>query len=583
MLGHYKHVFSIALILIVSILVMGCTQPADVAAPISVTEIYMSPVQLPTTPEGYSYELWAVDTAENYYPIGNFLWNNYLYRFYDLDSNRLDTVWSVSYDLLDPFYEYLAVTVETIPDLEPDSAGPAMLRDTIVDPDLSPMLLVFPIDFSFARVTFAMETPTDKDSHSQDASGVWFAFYDYRVNVIMDTTNVTSSTFRTDRRLYYDSTYWDCAGVDAQLNCIRWVDVTGIVAVNPSYPYDTLIVDVTPKLVDTSYWNCGGEDAFGNCTDWINISDQFHWYDTAISPLAYDTVIYDTLLDTLAISCVIVDTNFNYVPDTLLIDTFTHISVTYDNVAFPVNFDTATVHTYAVDPCKGTSTSVEIKPLSDYDLRLTYTSFVRRIDTLDYFSASFEETADLTGTGWHYKGWVISPYLAPPYQPVDCDELGRLTKPAWLPFTIDSYFDEPDKWPIISTGSFKSFAKADYTPNIYSDNKRVPNFPGEDFIRNLPCGADNYYFADKNSLNTRRGDIFITLEPDNFDRNTNFPFFLFITRSTTPSYNMVHSLTPDGSGTEQQRGDDFDMKLLDERVEENNYGSPGIKVHLVRE
>jgi hypothetical protein len=583
MLGHYKHLFSIASILTIFIMILGCTQPEDVAAPVSVTKIYMSPVQLPTTPDGYSYELWAVDTANNFYPIDNFLWNNYYHRFYDLDSVQMDSVFSVPYDLLNSFYEYLAVTVETNPDMYPDSAGPVMLRDTIIDPKLWPMQLVFPADYSFARITYSLETPTDKDSYSRDASGVWFAFYDYRVNTLQDTIDVSSTAAATDRKLFYDTTFWECAGVDAQLNCVQWVDVTDVVASNPSYEYDTMIVSVTPKLVDTTYWNCGGEDAYGNCVDWIDISDNFHWYDTAISPLAYDTVIYDTLMDTLAISCVVVDTNYNFVPDPLMIDTFTHISVTYDRVAFPVNFDTVDVDTFAVDPCTGNTIYVEIEPLSDYSLNLSFTSFIRRIDTLDYFSASYEETPDLTGTGWHYKGWVISPYLAPPYQPTECDELGKMTKPAWLPFTTNSYFEEPDKWPIISTGSFKSFASADYTPNEYSDNKRVPNFPGEDFIKDLPCGADDYYFADMATPLTGAGDIFITLEPDNFDRNTNFPIFLFITRYTIPPYNMVHTLTPDGSGAEQQRGAYFDMVLLAERVSDNPFGFPGINVHLVRE
>ncbi len=579
MLRRYKHFFHVTLLLIVFTLVLGCTQPEDVAAPISVTNIYMSPVQLPTTPEGYSYELWVVDTAENYYPIDKFLWDNYLYRFYDLDSNRVDTVWSVPYDLLNPFYEYLAVTVETIPDLFPDSAGPVMLRDTIIDPKIWPMLLAFPIDFSFARVTFGMETPTDKDSHSQDASGVWFAFYDYHVNVNTDTFNVTSSVrVLQARTLSYDTTFWQCTGVDAQLNCINWVDVSMVVATNPSYPYDTLIINTTPKLVDTTYWNCGGRDAFGNCVDWIDISEQFYWYDTSISPLSYDSVIYDTLLDTLAISCVVVDTNFNYVPDPLLIDTFTHISVTYENVAFPVNFDTATINTFAVDPCTGNTIFVEIDPLTDYDPNLSYSTSISSIDTLDYFSESFEETADLNGTNWHYKGWVISPYLAPPYQPAECDELSLMTKPAWLPYTVDQYFDKPDEWPVISTGCFKSFAEPDYTPNIYSDNKRVPSFPGEDFIRNLPCGADNYYFADENAPYTRLGDIFITLEPDNFDRNTNFPIVLFITRYHMLSYSMVNSWLP-----HEQREEDFDMLNIASRVEDSPFGFPGIKVNLVRE
>jgi len=580
MLGHYKNFFAIASILIISILVFGCTQPDDVAAPISVTQIYMSPVQLPTTPDGYSYELWAVDTADNYYPISNFLWNNYYRRFMDLDSVKIDSMFSVPYDLLNPFYEYLAVSVETIPDTYPDSVGPVMLKDTIIDPDTWPMLLAFPIDFSFARITYSVETPTDKNSNSDDASGVWFAFYDYRVNVLRDTIGVSSSASATDRKLFYDTTYWACAAVDAQLNCIQWVNVTDYVV--DENDYDTLIVTVTPKLVDTTYWNCTGDDGMGNCIEWVDISDNFFWYDTLVDPNLYDTVIYDTLKDTLAISCVIVDTNFAFVPDPLLIDTFTHISVTYDHVAFPVNFDTADVDTFAVDPCTGNTIFVEIEPLSEYSLNLTFNSYIRRTDTLDYFSESFEETADLTGTGWHYKGWVISPYLAPPYQ-TECSELGKLTKPTWLDFTTDWMFENPDEWPIISTGSFRDFAEPDYTPNLYSDNQRVPAYPGEDFIQNLPCGATNYYFADQATPLTGVGDIFITLEPDNFDENTNFPIFLFITRSTIPGYSYIHSDMPDASGNEQQRGLLFDMQLLAERVEGNSFGFPGIKVHLVRE
>jgi hypothetical protein len=578
--GPYIRLFSASLLLIVFAFIWGCSQPDDVVAPISTTKICMSPACLPSTPDGYSYELWVMDTLDNHYSIGKFLWDNYMYRFYDLDSNRLDTVWTVQYDLLNPFYRYLAVSVEELPDIYPDSAGPIMLRDTIVNPEIWPMLLAFPVDYSYARVTFGMETPTDKDSDSHDASGVWFAFYDYHRDSIVDTTNVVSSAARAPRPQRYDTTYWRCDAGDA-FNCTRWVEVT------TSSTADTLIVDSSAKPVDTLYWICEGRDEYGDCINWIDISDLFHWYDTLINPISYDTVVYDTLMDTLAISCVIVDTNYQYVPHPLLIDTFTHISVSYDYVVFPVNFDTFTIDTFAIDLCTGETIPDQIKYLSDNDItpptNLTFTTNVRAVVNLDRFIASHEEITDLSGTKWHYKGWVISPYLAPPYQTIDCDELGRLTKPAWLPFTMDYYFDEPDKWPIISTGSFKSFDKADYTPNIYSDNKRVPNFPGEDFIRNLPCGADNYYFADKNSPIAMIGDIFVTLEPDNFDENTNFPILLFITRHNIPAYGSVSATTPDISNLEQQRGENFDMLNIAGRVEGNPFGFPGIKVHLIRE
>jgi len=582
--GPYIRLFFVTLLLIVFALISGCTQPEDIAAPISTTKICMSPACMPSTPDGYSYELWAVDTLDNYYSIGKFLWDNYMYRFYDIDSNRLDTVWTVQYDLLNPFYRFLAVSVEKLPDVYPDSAGPIMLRDTIVDPDIWPMLLAFPVDYSYARVTFSIETPTDKDSDSYDASGVWFAYYDYYRDTITDTTDVVSSAARLSRSQHYDTTFWRCDTRDPLSNsCTRWTELS------TSSDADTFIVDSLTKPVETLYWICEGRDEYGDCINWIDITDQFNWYDTLINPALYDTIVYDTLKDTLAISCVIVDTNYHYIPDTLTIDTFTHISVSYDYVVFPVNFnsDSATIDTFAIDPCTGDTIPVQIVWFSDYDItpptNLTFTTSVRYIVNLDRFIASHEEIADLSGTKWHYKGWVISPYLAPPYQAIDCDELGRMTKPPWLPFTIDYYFDEPDKWPIISTGSFKSFDKGDYTPNIYSDNRRVPNFPGEDFIRNLPCGADNYYFADENSSGTMIGDIFVTLEPDNFDENTNFPIVLFITKHNIPAYNNVSRTTPDISNQEQQRGEDFDLLNIASSVEGNPFGFPGIKVHLIRE
>ncbi len=593
MRGRNIRLFFVTLFFGILALMFGCTQPDDIAAPVSTTTVILQPMKFPTPPDNYFYKFWAVDSADNYYLIQKFFWNNYLQRVYDLDSNQIDTVFTVEYDLLDPFYEYLAISVEMLPDTMPDTIpGPIMLLDTIMDPDNGPMKMVFPLNYGGSFTGFSMQTPTDKDSYSQEASGVWFAYYTYDSMTIYDTTNVfmlTPPPIKEDRILTYDTTYWDCDSMGI-LTCARWTDVTNDVFLNPSYPYDTLIVDITPYPIDTVYWRCDSLDG-ATCVESTNVSDLFKWYDTLADPALYDWVVYDTLLDTLGLACVKQVVDYHYVPDTLNIDTFIHISVDYDFVTFPVNFNpNDTIDTSFTDPCTGAVTPLSILPLKDYiHVPLYFVDSVSKIDTVDNFSPIHnEETHDLTGTNWHYKGWILSPYLAPPFQPIDCPELGRLTPPAWLDFTvfdafsdyfIEAYYSTPLEVPIISTGSFKSFGAGDYTPNIYSDNKRVPNFPGEDFIQNLPCGAESYYFADRLYPNVSTGKIFVTIEPDNYDTSTNFPFILFLSRYTIPSFSDISITEPNNS----QNSIFFDLQNQSGAVTGNTAGFPWVQVTLIRE
>lgn len=529
MLGRQIRLFLTSLMILVSILFIGCDQPDDVVAPVSTTKIYLSPVQLPSTPSGFIYELWAKDTAGTAYPIGKFQWNSYLHHFYDADSNQIDSSWTFDYDILDDYFRYLEVTVEPFPDYEPDVQGAVMLRDTIDDPDVNPMQLVFPVDFGLSTIGFAVQTPTDKNSMSYDGSGVWFALYNYDSLIVSDTMKIILETKTKEaRRLELDTTYWMCNEEDGGV-CIDSSDITTQVLLNPDY-----MIDERWTTLDT----------------------------TNLEELA-------ATLDTLAIYCIDTVVDSFYVPDPYAMDTFIHVRQDYQFYALPVNVSSVPDTIEILDSCSGATKTFVIEPFMDYIHNLT-PNLITRIVKVDRFLLNYEEVPELYNTKWHYKGWIISPYL-----PTDCSELGRMTKPEWLDFTINQMFENPDDWAIISTGSFKSFDSSD-DGNPYSMNLRVPGYPGEDFLVNLPCGRTQpYIFADSTHPTTAVGDIFVTLEPDGYDSNTNFPLFLFTTRTQIPSYEDV-------SDTTTNHVQSTSMLNVASRVVDNPFGFPGIKVKIER-
>lgn len=537
MYGRCNHLSFAILCALFFSFILGCSQSEDVIAPISLTKINLSPAQLPAAPEGYVYELWVVDTNNTYYSLGKFIWSNENYRFYDTDSNEIGSTWMVDYDILDPFYDSLAVSIENFPDLEPDSAGPIMLAHVIVNTDEHDMMMVFPrivveqpdqdvlMDFGNGMAGFCLETPTDKDSQSKEASGVWFALYVYDSVALYDTVTVRIDTRRkVPRSLEIDTSYWVCDSVE-NTTCVESTDVTELVIHDPGYDYDWMLID-TANLEELA-----------------------------------------ATLDTLAIRCTTTVIDPYYIP-TGLIDTFEHKMMDFEFVAFPVNVSADTLDTFTLDTCLDETLYFSIAPFTDYIHQLIY-GIDSSIHLLDLFLSNYEEMPDLYDTKWHYKGWIISPYLED-----DCPELGRLSKPQWVPFAVSQVFGNPDDWPIISTGSFKSFDHAD-DANPYSDVRRVPDYPGEDFILNLPCG-DSIYFASQEDQYSRVGEIFITLEPDNYDDVTNFPLILFTTPSGIPNYIDVSDITFNHT-------QDFRLHNKSGRFENNPFGFPGIDVTIERQ
>ncbi|MFH2034982.1 MAG: hypothetical protein ABIJ45_01155 [Candidatus Zixiibacteriota bacterium] len=533
----------------------GCSQSDDIIAPKASTEIKLDAIVLPTLPDGYVYRLWAV--AENggennvlysYYNMGDFIWNNETRKYYDTDSNLVDSIFTVEYDLLDDFFSLLAVSVEKIGNdpYSENEPGPVILAGRIEQPDSNITWLKFPADYSFAWAGYCLGTPTDKNTFSGEAGGLWFSYYTYDrfvfQNEIAIDFHLTDTTDLT-QFLEIDTSYWICLD-------------TG---------WDP----------DTSTEECSNKS-------YIDDPNQSLWHGFDV-----DTVGgLDSLrlaLDTVGIVCTTTVVDPYYVFDTLRMDSIEYIYVKYQYVTMPINVGSEIIDTFFSDPCTGELTEVTLYPFKQWNNE--YNRITTPPDTflLDKFTPNFDEVPDLNGTKWHYKGWAMSPYLDP-----DCDQLGKMTKPAWAKVpnlgAFNQAFPYSDSFKIISTGTFKNFGRAD-DGNPYSLNLRVPSFPGEDFITNLPCGAaDRSINFAYSGITYGIGDVFVTIEPDNYNRNTNFPLILFGTTysdfagtalGTIPPYSALIQALPNQTQS-------FMMQNLSGEVPGNAMGFPRIKVSFLR-
>jgi hypothetical protein len=156
-------------------------------------------------------------------------------------------------------------------------------------------------------------------------------------------------------------------------------------------------------------------------------------------------------------------------------------------------------------------------------------SIIERDLTLDLFTQDDFGLPDYSALGWKYKGWIVSPHH--PY--VDTVNItARLTPPAW---PYNTAFDElipGDNGALVSTGTFSQIAAPDDDGNPFAVSDRVPQYPGEDFLDPTALlnqyGVNSINFMPASLSGNIRGAVFITLEPENFVANTNFPLFAFL-------------------------------------------------------
>lgn len=147
-------------------------------------------------------------------------------------------------------------------------------------------------------------------------------------------------------------------------------------------------------------------------------------------------------------------------------------------------------------------------------LRVEYETSPRSI-RYDNFTQDDFGLVPIDQFGWKYKGWVVS-------ERIDKSAVGEITKPNWV--ILDDIFDHTNGG-LLSTGTFSDITAPD-DGNPYVMSERVPSYPGEDFLANLPAPLTSVNLVPLSGGNY--GKVFVTLEPDFYSDTTNFPLFAFV-------------------------------------------------------
>ena len=203
------------------------------------------------------------------------------------------------------------------------------------------------------------------------------------------------------------------------------------------------------------------------------------------------------------------------------VDSFTFIPAV--NI---IGIDTSTIIVKDTNIVLGLDTLVQqvvrFDPILSYDTSDYYPTLLRidydtsgSIVVYDNFTQDDFALPNLSQYGWKYRGWIVSSVIVNPVA------IGEITLPAWTFF--DPILDEVDGG-LLTTGVFYDIAQPDlenpHVDTVYKNPPRVPPFPGEDFLENLPAPVPNMAGSE--------GHVFVTLEPEFYNDSTNFPLLAFI-------------------------------------------------------
>lgn len=141
---------------------------------------------------------------------------------------------------------------------------------------------------------------------------------------------------------------------------------------------------------------------------------------------------------------------------------------------------------------------------------------------VNVYMPTMENLPDVGKLGWRYNCWVFHKYFP---------DMGL---PKMIPAGVQyqNYLLGHPDWGVLSLGAIDDFNTADLS-NLYNDTREVPNFPGEDFLTNLPPGFENINFRMSHLNDTlpgRYGVVVVGLEPRpevlTSDTTRNFPLFV---------------------------------------------------------
>ncbi|MCH7946733.1 MAG: hypothetical protein IIC66_02935 [candidate division Zixibacteria bacterium] len=422
MSNRIRRLLIMAALVVATTVYWGCSQPADVLAPFSTSEVTLNPQVLPANFPGMHYELWVANSQDTV-SLGRFGYDEFNKRFLEVDGSlRAD---SNLFTLDDNIFKFSKLFVSIEEDAFPalSSPGPIMLIDDVTLPSDLSVDLVFPLSDILwdATARYNMETTSDSDRVALDGYGIWFSSYQRLFDSIRDTLSLDSF----------------------------WVDTTYEI-----FPRDTIIRNLINIFRDST--KCDTCPFISKDTTRIFGVDSFsHAVIRFYQDVQNDTAAAgDSILVTIP--------NFIYTIGSL----------------FAFNFDDFTQDSFA---------------LPDYD-----------------------------SLGWNYKGWVVSPTVAP-------SAVGSVTLPAWRPNSSNDSLMPGISGGLLTTGTFSKINEPDNN-NPYVAGPRLPQFPGEDFIANLPGGMTTGNWGGLVPLSSgNSGTVFISLEPTNFVTDTtNFPLIAFM-------------------------------------------------------
>ena len=242
----------------------------------------------------------------------------------------------------------------------------------------------------------------------------------------------------------------------------------------------------------------------------------------------------DSVRDTLSLDSFWVDTTWEIFPRDTVIRNLINISnITSDSITRIFGVDSFSHAVIRFDQSVQTDSAAAGDSILVTDPNFIYTIGSLFAFSFDEFTQDSFELTDYSSYGWNYKGWVVSPTVKPL-------AIGSVTLPAWQPNRpFDSLMPGVcDTCGLLTTGTFNKINQPDNS-NPYVAGPRLPQFPGEDFIANLPGGMTIGNWGGLVPLsNGNSGTVFISLEPTNFVTDTtNFPLIPFM--SDVPSSKSV--------------------------------------------
>lgn len=221
--------------------------------------------------------------------------------------------------------------------------------------------------------------------------------------------------------------------------------------------------------------------------------------------------------------------------DTAYVDTFTPTDgeciTNIVNISDPVVYDTQKI--YGFDTIRWQAVRYSQETVEECDsgqgnllktsVELWYDTLPLRSGIYDDFTQVAVNLPDLRAMGWLYQGWVLSSVISRMGVGV-----GEFTEPAWLGFNKHDTIIRATDGHLLPTGLFHDLYSPDQTNYYVDDGIRVPPFPGEDFLKNLPPDQQDVV-VNLVPGGGPTGSAFIAMHPINaVTDSTNFPLIIQI-------------------------------------------------------